>query len=194
MAARREVAKHKRSVQWAVYSVECSVCNVHYSVGNFYCSVCGAVEHTALAYSLGEIIQLPEVTAASSRDCRTWPWTVDMTLAHLETVHCTVEWPLSAVHRVFPNNNTWWSITWFYSRHQFLLKTQSMVLDPSGVNCIRLLDGNRLCDSKTLHRAHWFEFKASLTFLCFTCWAQNIRPSKTTFKHNVSKSYSPASC
>ena len=111
MAARREVAKHKRSVQWAVYSVECSVCNVHYSVSNLYCSVCnvhysvinlycsvcGAVEHTALAYSLGEIIQLPEVTAASSRDCRTWPWTVDMTLSHLETVHCTVECPLSAI-------------------------------------------------------------------------------------------------
>ena len=36
----------------------------------------------------------------------------------------------------------------------FWLKNQLMVLDPSGVNCIRLLDGNILGDSKTLQSIH----------------------------------------
>ena len=46
--------------------------------------------------------------------------------------------------------DTWWSITWFYSWNLFLRKTQSTVIDPSKANCIRLLDGNILHDSRTL--------------------------------------------
>ena len=63
--------------------------------------------------------------------------------------------------------DTWWSITWFYSWHPFLLKPQSMVLDPSKKKCIRLLDGNILGDSKTLiHRVDSGSIKSQFLNSC----------------------------
>ena len=63
--------------------------------------------------------------------------------------------------------DTWWSITWFYSWHPFLLKPQSMVLDPSKKKCIRLLDCNILGDSKTLiHRVDFGSIKSQFLNSC----------------------------